>query len=260
MMSMIKIKSIKKLRKKYEVTIEEFEGLDDKYVFCEDTIVKYMILKDHEFEYEDFLSILKEEKAFNSLNLALNFLSYQSRSEKEIINHLKEKEIENDSIASTIKKLKELKYIDDKKLSMDVTKGYANRLKGPNYIKQVLIDKGIDNDLINQALDLYDVNMEIEGITKLALKEKDKYSKYPIKKQKQMLSQKLLNAGFHLSSINYVIHDLELNDNSFTQLNKDYQKLVKKYEKLDDVKKKQKIVTSLMNKGYEYSQIKSVIE
>ena len=64
----------------------------------EDTIIKYMVFKDKEFTCEEFDEILVSEANFNALNSALNFISYQLRSEKEVINHLKKKEIKSENL------------------------------------------------------------------------------------------------------------------------------------------------------------------
>ena len=85
----------KRKLKKYHVVISGPSEYEKEYVLLEDTIIKYMVFKDKEFTCEEFDEILVSEANFNALNSALNFISYQLRSEKEVINHLKKKEIKS---------------------------------------------------------------------------------------------------------------------------------------------------------------------
>lgn len=260
---LIKEVSLKKTNtktKKYLCVVSSPDGYLDSYVFSEDVIIKYYIFKDKEFTTEEFDEILQSQEEFNLLQLALNFISYQSRSEKEVINHLQKKCDQTSNIALVIVKLKELGYLDDSKFTYDMMNLYIRRLKGPKYIFNALKEKEVDENLIKIILEEYSVEIEKENISKIIEKEKEKLLKYPINAQKNKLTQKLITAGYHLSAINDEIKNTEFVEEINETLKKDVEKQLKKYDYEIDKKTYQKIVSSLLNKGYNYSQIKSVLE
>lgn len=255
----VKLKETKALgkTKKYIVRVEGTN--ESEYTFLEDTIIKHLIFKGKIYTYDEFEEILITEIKNNSLNLALNFIGYQFRSENELVNHLKEKQISTEIITSIISKLKTLGYIDDNKFSEYIVESYSRKLKGPNYCKKILIEKKVDYNIIDLAINSYTHQMEKDAIGKLIDKNIESLKKYPIKKQKMKLTSKLTSAGFRSRAINECLSNLVLTDESNDSLKKDLQKLLKKYDDLDENIKKQKIITSLMNKGYTYNQIKKTL-
>ena len=84
-MSLNKIETVKKLNKKgmYELTINNVS-----YNVTEDLIVKYTLIKGKELS-ENELDLIKIEIANENLLLKVyNYISYQFRSEYEIIKYL----------------------------------------------------------------------------------------------------------------------------------------------------------------------------
>lgn len=256
----VSLKKISNKTKQYLCVVSSPDGYLDSYAFSEDVIIKYYIFKDKEFTVEEFDEILKSQEECNLLQLALNFISYQSRSEKEVIKHLQKKCDETQNIASVILKLKDLGYLDDVKFAHDMMNLYIRRLKGPNYIANILKEKEIDEELIKNTLDDYSFEMEKEGISKIIEKEKEKLTKYPINAQKVKLTQKLINAGYHLSAINDEVKNTEFVEEIDETLKKDIDKQLKKYNYEIDKIAYQKIISSLVSKGYNYSQIKKVLK
>ena len=66
--------------------------------------------------------------------------------------------------------------------------------------------------------------------------------------------------GFTFSAVNSALRDLKLEENISETLEKDFGKLKKKYQDLDQKEKKDKIIQNLLRKGYEYSSIKKKVE
>ena len=89
-----------------------------------------------------------------------------------------------------IDKLKQLNYIDDNQLSINVIDYYIRNNKGPLYIKQKLKEKKIDENIINSNLKVYTSDLEEEIIVKIINKENNK--NLPLKKFKINLSNKSL--------------------------------------------------------------------
>lgn len=93
----------------YTVTFETGE----KVKVSEDLLVRYRLLKGTEITPELFEE-LKSSAGFDmGLQMAYNYVSYQLRSELEMLQYLKKKEISAQDAQRVIERLKELRLIDD---------------------------------------------------------------------------------------------------------------------------------------------------
>ena len=240
------VKSIKKLKSKnlYLVTID-----DEDYKVTDDLIVKYALSKDkkiNDFTYDEFIKDVGLDYYYIKV---CNYISYQFRSENEIRDYLKSSGCSEEGIEALITKLKNVSLIDDKMLSQFILNSMINNLKGPKAYANKLFERKV----LAQAN--YDKDIEIEGLEKSIEKNKDKYAKYPPKKQKNCLIQKLLRDGFSENLVFKEVSKLKFIDNSYETLQRDYEKLLRRYQDLDKSERKRKIITSLLNKGYAYSEV-----
>jgi len=81
-------------------------------------------------------------------------------------------------------------------------------------------------------------------------------------KQQKILSLKsyLVSKGFDLSTIERELLNVSFDeDQEILNLTKDYQKLLYKYQHLDDYQKNQEIYKRLYQKGYSSSSIKKIM-
>ena len=263
-MKNIKIISIEKKQKstKYKVITDDLD-----YTVSEDMIIKHQLFKDKIFTENEFKQVIEdilEDKYFNKV---LNLLSYSSKSEYEIITYIHTNEFKNkeflkeNQINNIINKLKQLGYINDELLCVNVIDYYIRNNKGPLFIKQKLKEKKIEDNIINDKLLCYDSSLEEEIIVKLLSKENNK--NYTLKKFKNTLANKLIRNGFNSSLVFKLIEKQVYEDNSNQLIEKDflkvYNKVIKKDNKTDG-EKKQLIINSLLSKGYEYQLIKDIIK
>lgn len=118
-------------------------------------------------------NILKSEEQSKAKNYALNLLSYRQRSEKEILKKMIDKGYENNIIDSTINFLKENKFLNDREFTKSFIRDRVNiRKLGRNRIKMELYKKGVDKELINEALEKeIEYDLEYETAKELALKK-----------------------------------------------------------------------------------------
>lgn len=261
-MNKIVIESIsqKKNSKKFVVKTSE-----EEYVMTEDTIIKFHIFKDKEFSKMDFKKIIYDIKINESFNKVLNYLNYGPRSEYEIRLYIqkndKEKTLKVKDYNEIIARLRSLNYVNDELYAKQIV-DYYKATKGKNYIKQYLREKRVDNSIIENSILLIEDDEEIEIALKIANKYVQTIRKYPFKKQKEMLMNKLLRSGFSLDSINKIITRVEVVDESDLTLEKDYFKLLKKFENknMSSFEKKQHILNSLIAKGYDYKKINSILK
>lgn len=250
----IKIESIKKLKRPgfYSlITSEETISITD------DIIVKYSLTKDLILTADEFEKLKKDNEKNNFFLKACHYIYYQMRSVKEVEEYLKKYQVSDEYISDIIKRLKDLQLIDDNLLCNLILESTISSLKGPNAFKIKVKQRKLD---VNLNDFVYPINIEEEVIDKVIQKNISKKENLPVRKQKEQIYSKLVRDGFSLELINNRINKIEFKDNSDMTLDKDLKKLLKKYQELDDKLKYTKIVSSLMRKGYSYSQIHSKID
>ncbi len=79
----------------------------------ESVLIKYRLAKDLEIDSQLQRDIQKDDDNAKAYQLALNYLSHQLRTEKELTQYLREHEITPEGIQTSLAKLRELHYIDD---------------------------------------------------------------------------------------------------------------------------------------------------
>lgn len=253
----IRISKLSKKKKNYIVTVDTKE-----YIFDEDTLVQFGLYQDRIFSKTEFDNILLKRDNNQAFNMALKYLALGMKSISEIIKHLEKKAFDNSIIDDVISRLKQLGYLDDIQYSKNTLQYYQSSKKGPQYIIKKLYEKNISRKVIEEVIQEYTEEREYEIIDGIIQKEQDKHTQYPIKKQRQLISEKLIRNGFTPSIVFSIINEMDLIDNSEEKLKSDYNKILKtsKFNNLSEQDKKQKIITSLINKGYEYQNILSLLE
>lgn len=247
---LIWIKKVVAKGKKYLVYInDETEGIS----FTEDAIVNYRIIKGNSFYEEDWKKIVNSLDDSILFDKVLKYINYKPRTEKEVIDYLIEHHSQVVNIKSIIKKLKEINFINDERYAKIFIEEEIRHQKGPNAIKHVLLSKGIDEDTINKYLIEYSYELLYENALDLGKKTLKTVIGLPIVKQKESVYSRLYRMGYDYSIINKVLSVLEYSSLDFDLLKKEYLKIK---DKIDD---KNKIIQKLLAKGYNYSDIKEVI-
>ncbi len=232
------------------------ETNDDSYTFFEDTVIKYMLFKDACFSKSQWKTVLEQAVEDEYFNKTLNYLGSSYKSKYEIETYLitkSNKSLSREQINNIITRVTNLGYINDSALATYYLDYYYRNNKGPLYIKNKLNQKKIDEQLIKDILNNYTKEMEEEVINRILSKEKN--NKYPLKKFKILLSNKLIQNGFSSSVIYNLIENYDFNDISDEIIMKDYNKAVVKASKKGQKEHKQIIINYLMNKGYDYRTI-----
>lgn|SRR3989344_7397125 len=147
---------------------------------------------------------MSESEVFDKYyNLALRFLSYRPRSEREVFDYLKQKskktkgKLSEQTIAQIMGRLTELNFIDD----LGFAKWWIeNRKKGFRLLKLELLQKGISKETIEEASSTFDiVGKETELLKKLI----DKKKNLPYEK----MVAYLLRRGFDYEKIKKTLKD-----------------------------------------------------
>lgn len=135
----------------YEVATSEGETLR----VSEDLLVRFRLLKGKELSEEELKEIKKSAGFDLGLQQAMNYISYQLRSEMEVRTYLKDKEIEKQDRDLVVERLKELNLIDDKNYGESYIRTQVRMSdKGPVVISQQLRKKGLKDPVIQEVLPL----------------------------------------------------------------------------------------------------------
>lgn len=138
----------------------------------------------------------EEEKFFN---LAYRYLSYRPRSEKEVVDHLTKKKVNEKTIAQIVTRLKEQDYLDDKEFALWwVDQRGRFRPRSRYFLKSELIKKGIERKIIDQVLAKVD---EEALVDKIILKRKSRLKNLEPSQARKKLIGYLQRRGFSWEEI-----------------------------------------------------------
>lgn len=145
--------------------------------------------------------------------IAYRFLSYRSRSKKEVERKLKEKKISGENISNIISLLERNNYLNDRDFTLNWVKyRMENRPSGRRSLEYELREKGIDSEIIKDSLDeVYTGEFdEYEVAVRLAEKKiaslRNKKMEYNAFKRR--IFSYLQRKGFSFSLIERVMSDL----------------------------------------------------
>ena len=169
--------------------------------------------------------------------MKIKYISIKMRSRKEIREYLSKKNIDYDSINEVIKILEKEKYLDDDSYA----KAFVNDKMvlsndGPNKIRSKLIELGINSNSINNALELFDYDLQKEKVTKMAKKLVEVNRNKSAALLKNKIITYLVNLGYDKSVITSVLSTIEIkNDKDIAkkEYEKIYNKLSRKYSGSD---------------------------
>lgn len=243
----------------YQVDLSEGDSLK----VSEDVLVRYRLLKGQELTEETIEKIKKSSGFDFGFQQALNYLSYQLRSEKDIRTYLKEKEIELDDRHKIVERLKKLDLIDDLVYGESFVRTHM-RLgdKGPKKLAQQLQQKGLKPEIIEQALLQYPTEEQIANACRFADKL---FHKNHGKSQKDLfrkIQQNLISKGFTQEVIQKALASLP--QESDQELEYEFlvtqgEKLWRKNARFDPQKRNLKIKQSLYQKGFDIDMIQRFI-
>ena len=245
----MKIKSYKKLKNgKYRLLFDNSETLD----VYEDVILKLELLLKKDISESLKQKILEENEKYDAYAVGLKYLSTRVRSGKEVIDCLKRKEYSFSNIENAINILEKQGYINDRNFA----KAFLNnRLittsNGPYKIKSDLKEKGVSNEIIDDIMEEYTIDIQKEKI----VKQINRMIKSNRNKGNHLLKRKIFNElskqGFKRSLLNEYLQTIQL-DNDQKLRDKEYQKLYQKLsKKYQGNELEYKIKEKLYQQGFE---------
>jgi len=140
---------------------------------------------------------------------ALKLLSYRSRSKKEMFEKLKRKGFSGREIDNTIHFLEKTGLICDETLVTELFRYSVERKSlGKKGIEAFLSRRGIDKELINNALSNHTNAIEAESAGRFAEKKLKSLKKYPEEVVKRRLWGMLQRRGFSIDVIRKTVDSL----------------------------------------------------
>lgn len=234
----------------YEIMLDN--GLSFK--LYDDVIVKYNLLVNKKFDDKFFEDVRNYNDSLDAYYLSIKYLNTKMRSEKELKKYLAKKNIFQEHIESTIKRLNSEGYLNHE----TYIKSYINDVynftnNGPLKIKSSLKDLGFKEEEITPYLNL-NYSDKIKKIIDKKIKVNTKLSNNNLKLH---LTNYLINLGYPKESFISYLETIHFDDSK--QLQKDYETLIKKYsKKYTGEKLKYFIKNKLYQKGYSIEKIEEV--
>jgi regulatory protein len=259
-----KITAQQKNKERYNIFIDDGKG--EKYAFSvhENVLISQQLQKGKEIDELDIEEIGFADDVSKSFQHAIVFLSYRMRSSQEIIQHLKEKDYVEPVIQETVHKLKKLNYIDDEAFAIAYIKTNARiSLKGPNVLKQELIQKGVSGSVIENVLSNYSVEEQLEFATKVAEKTVKKTKSSSSKIQDQKITEVLLRKGFTRDIITMILNDTVPQKDEreeWEAICQAGEKAHRRYKKFEGREYEHKIKQSLYRKGFDLDMIERYLQ
>lgn len=260
-----KITTQKKNKSRYNIFIKN--GEQESYAFSvdEEILIKFSLKKGMEIDDATKDLLLQKDSIHKVYTLALNYLSYRMRSKQEIATYLEKKEVDPEQIPIVIDRLVKEGFLDDKEFAIALVRTRLHTTsKGPLLIKKELQEKGITANVIQEALQDFTFEHQLEKALKWVEKKLKSGSKKSFNQQVQATQQTLMQKGFTNDVITSALANVNEEKDTETELQAVFyqgEKLVRKYEKKSNgFELKQKVKAALYRKGFNFDHIQQFID
>lgn len=241
--------------------------LDEKYAFGvnEDILLKHALRKGLVLTEAQISEIETEDQYKKAYLLAINYLSYRMRSEKEMRDYLYKKEVAPPWIHDIIQQLLEDKYLDDTAFTnMFIRDRMHQTSKGPLVIKRELKEKGVTQKVIDICITQYKIEDQIDKGLKWLEKEFKKKSSDAHHKRMEKLKIKLHQKGYTFDVIAQIFENFEPEvdkERELEKFTKQANKLYDRYsKKLEGYELHMKLKAMLYQKGFSGDLITEYIQ
>lgn len=263
MATITKITVQKKNKERYNIFLDKGKGEEYAFSVDEDVLIKFNLKKGLELDDFAMMEIHYHDEIRKSYNQAIHYLARRMRSELEVRNYLKEKEVEEPVIQEVIHKLAEYRFINDEEFAIAYVRTQKNTTdKGPDVIRRELFEKGISAELQEKALAEYSFDEQVQKATKLWEKAKGKNARDSARILQQKAEQLLLRKGYSHAVISIVKEEANAESEEEKEreaLTYQGEKAHRKYAKLQGFEYEQKMKQTLYRKGFSIEQIEDFL-
>ncbi|WFT75907.1 recombination regulator RecX [Halobacillus naozhouensis] len=260
-----RITTQKKSKNRYNIFLDHGQGEAYGFSVDEELLVKFHLRKSMEIDESMIAALIQKDTIHKTYTLAIHYLSYRMRSEKEIRDYLVKKEADDEQIDEVMNRLREEKLVDDQEFANSLVRTRVQTSsKGPLLVKKELIEKGVSASGAEEALQFFPFDKAVEKALKFAEKKAASEKKKSQRQLIQTIQQNLMQKGFQSDVIKEVFEQLpeeEGEDTEWEAIVYQGEKLLKKFErKAEGYELKQKIKTGLYRKGFSFDLIERFIE
>ncbi|MCM3667055.1 recombination regulator RecX [Mesobacillus subterraneus] len=240
-------------------------GRGEEYAFSvdEDVLIKYQLKKGMELDDFAVTEVLFQDDIRKAYNTAINYLAHRMRSEYEVRDYLKKKEVADPVIKEAVHKLYELKFLNDEEFANAFVRTQLNTTdKGAEVIKMELKEKRISPEIISKVVEEVSFDDQLEKAIKLSEKYAQKNKKDSSRILKQKIEQMLQRKGYSFAIIRAALDETDVekeNDDEMDALRLQGEKLHNKYSKLPGREYRQKMKMALYRKGFPMEMIDEFI-
>ncbi|MFD1549717.1 recombination regulator RecX [Levilactobacillus fuyuanensis] len=235
--------------------------VDGHYAFpvSESVLVDFRLYKGMEIDKELEEQLTAADDVAKAYNRALDYLSHQLRTEREVADKLVTLEIPEETIEQTLKKLREFTLVDDAHYAASYVRTVMHTGdKGPRVIRQHLRQKGVGEKVIDAALTLYTPEEQVTVGTAVAEKLAKRYQHNSSRNQEQKMRQGLMARGFGGDEIKAMLDAVDLTpdvDEQQALLAKQGEKFLRRYRALSPSERQYKTKQMLYRKGFKLDDI-----
>lgn len=251
------IKNIKVSQK--HITVMFFKG--EKMQISPEAYLSIYLYEGKTLSEEEIKKLKTVSESSTMLNYVFGLVSRRLYTEKEIVDKLKKKEADEKTISQIMTKLKANNLINDQLFVHNLVNFDRSRNYGKNKIIRHLKNKGIKEEMINNIA--FPDEEELEKAKLLLPKLAKKYTSLAFENQKRHVYQALVANGYSLDIARQAINLLEgsTKEVETEKLKEDFNKITQRFaRKYKGYDLKQRIFHALVNKGYQYQDIKQIME
>ncbi len=248
--------------KRFSVYMDSGNGEVFAFSVDEDILVRFGLRKGLEFDHNTIQKIMHEDEINRAFQFCLSFLSYRMRSEKEVIHYMTKKQVKKEVIPLVIEKLKEHRYLDDREFAKSyVREKKRATVKGPRLLRDELFEKGIAEELINDALDDYPECEQTEAAARFAIKKSAQFKNESLLSVKNKIGQQLLQKGFDHEVIQNALNEIpeKSEEEEWSALKIQGEKAHRKYCRYEGFEYEKRMKHYLYGKGFSVSQIERLL-
>ena len=248
-----KITRQKNLSDRYNIFTEKAGKEEYAFSVDESVLVKYQLRKGMELDTLLLNEVQYSDEIRKGYHSAVQYLARMKRTEKEVRAHLHKKFEEDVVVTEIIRKLYEMKFLDDEDYAFSYVRTQKNTSdKGPSLIRRELREKGLGDELIGRALDELPFDVMLANAEKIAAKALSSNKKNSYKIAKQKVEQTLARKGYPSAIIKEVKLSLDETDeeDDLAALRVHGEKAQRKFSAYTGYEFKQKMKQFLYRKGF----------
>lgn len=238
--------------------------VDGEYAFSVDeaVLMEFNLRKGSRIAKAEVEEIQIRDGVQKGLNAAINYLSIRMRSEKEVLDYLKRKEVELDAAAEILKRLRSMNYLDDEQFASAFVKTQIQTTdKGPYLIWRELKEKGINEEIGSKAMEQFTEEEQIEKAARLYEKQLKKYKRDSAFLQKKKAEEQVITKGYSSSILKQAAVTAPPDEEQEVEaLMHQAKKAHRRYQSYEPSEYRQKMKMALYRKGFDFSAIDQAIE